>query len=194
VHRARPIGFVIALASFVGVSAAPREQPALEPVTDPDAYAVYAAALSWAWAQQSEPLLIQQETEAADVREPSCLTKVREQPGWPEVVSAFIDANARPAKRLEPMLPLDRIYFFISHAELRADDERLALKYPGLWQSRPESIEYVAVSRVGFNAAKTHAIVYTRARSRRDDSHFFVLRDGQWLTPSFPFGCVGGVA
>jgi hypothetical protein len=44
-------------------------------------------------------------------------------------------------KSLETRLSLDGFSYYISWNEIRAASVRLALKYPGLWQSRPESIE-----------------------------------------------------
>jgi hypothetical protein len=61
-----------------------------------------------------------------------------------------------------------------------ADDACLALKYPGIWQRRPESMEYAAVSAVGFNDAKTKAIFYVRSRqSGNISAHEF--REGIWV-------------
>ena len=65
-------------------------------------------------------------------------------------------------------------------AEIEADDARLVLKYPGMWQRRPESMEYVAVSVVGFNPVKTKAMVYVRLRSR-GRVHLMERRDGRWV-------------
>ena len=68
----------------------------------------------------------------------------------------------------------------VPRAEIEADDARLALKYPGMWQRRPESMEYAAVSVVGFNPAKTKAMVYVRLRSSgRVQS--MERREGGWV-------------
>lgn len=77
------------------------------------------------------------------------------------------------------MLPVDIPYRLIPRAEIVADDARLALKYPGQWQRRPESIEYAAVSAVGFNATKTKAIVYVRLRSN-GGLYWIEKRRGKW--------------
>lgn len=193
--RARLIVFVIALATFVGVSASPREEPALEPVTDPDAYAVYAAVLPSVWAMRSkDPLLLQQETEAVPNAERStCLPRLAAESGWTTVVRNFLDANSHSPKRLQPMLPFPDVYRFISRAEIEADDARLALKYPGVWERDPESIEFAAVSPVGFNDDKTKAIVFVRLRMR-GEWRFVTHVDGQWVTPALPFGCMGPIA
>ena len=78
------------------------------------------------------------------------------------------------------MLRLDIPYRFVSRADIAADDARLALKYPGIWQRRPETIEYAAVSAVGFNADKTKAIVSVSLRSS-GSLYWLEKREGQWV-------------
>ena len=80
---------------------------------------------------------------------------------------------------LRPVLPLDD-YRLIPRAEIQADDARLEQEYPGIWQRRPGSMEFAPVSAVGFNAAKTKALVYIRLRSS-GQIHLMELRDGQWV-------------
>jgi hypothetical protein len=58
---------------------------------------------------------------------------------------------------------------------------RLAVKYPRVWMHRPESIEYAAVSAVGFNADKTKAVVYVRFR-RQGLLYILQKRDGTWIS------------
>lgn len=188
-RRTRLIGFVIVLATFVGASVSLRGQSALAPVTDVDAYAVYAAVLPRVWAARSkDPLLLQRETEVVDFKMWGRCFSSRVEPGWPAVVSTFIEANSHGAKQLQPKLPLSDVYFFISRGDLTADDARLALKYPGPWLSRPESIDYAAVSIVGFDDAKEKAIVYARTRLG-GALHFLVASDGAWVPARFRIGC-----
>jgi hypothetical protein len=149
----------VTLAAAYLPRAAPQQ---LDPITDPEAYAVYAAVLPRLWTNRSkEPLLLQQETDSH--MECSSRSPDREI-GWAAVEISYKAANAR-ARLLRRMLLVDIPYRLIPRAEIEADDARLALKYPGHWQRRPESMEYAAVSAVGFDATKTKAIVYVHLRS-----------------------------
>jgi hypothetical protein len=78
-------------------------------------------------------------------------------------------------------------------AAILADDARLAIKYPGIWQRRPESLEYVAVSSVGFNDIKTKAVVYVRKRSS-GGVHVRQFVNGEWVVPQLSKGCGGWIA
>ena len=160
------------------------QQP--EPITDRDAYAIYAQLLRPAWAQVSNgPLLLQRETEISF----SC-TDGPKPPNqdWQSAFDSFSKENAR-VQLLQPVLPIQIPYRLISRAEIKADDARLAVKYPGTWMRRPESMEYAAVSAIGFNPERTKAVVYTRLRmsgsllmlERRE-------RDGTWVPSAFG-GC-----
>src|SRR3954470_1231688 len=130
----------------------------LDPITDPEAYAVYAAVLPRMWTSVSkQPLLLQQETDTYM----ECSSRSRSpdrEIGWAAVEISYKAVNAR-ARLLRPMLPVNIPYRLIPRAEIAADDARLALKYPGQWQRRPESMEYAGVSAVGFNASKTKAVI-----------------------------------
>ena len=69
----------------------------------------------------------------------------------------------------------------IPNSEILADDARLALKYPDVPEHRPESIEYVAVSAVGFSPSKTKAMLYLRRRA----AGWVIsmeLQDGKWVS------------
>jgi hypothetical protein len=172
---------VIALATVAleqSPNAAP-QQP--DNITAPDAYAIYAGLIPQAWAtRSSEILLLQQETENLDPGLPcfsSPLTNT--DPDWLAVESNFKQQNARVSV-LQPMLPIDVRYRLVPRAEILADDARLAVKYPGIWQRLPESMEYAAVSAVGFNPARTKAMVYVRLRNS-GEVYFRELQDGKWV-------------
>ncbi len=156
----------------------------LEPVMDPVAYAVYAVFVPPAWATRSkDPLVLQRETEVP----PECGSPVpASDPDWEATVQNFIEENTRP-RELRPELPIHMPYRLIARAEILADDARLALKYPGTWQRRPESLEYAAVSMVGFNPAKTKALVYVRLRSS-GQHHTAEFRDSKWVQASVRVG------
>ena len=101
---------------------------------------------------------------------------------WDAVAVVFRQENAR-VRALEWQLLINTPYRLIPRAEIVADDARLARMYPGTMQPRPESMEYAAVSAVGFNASKTKAIVSVRLRSMRGmvDIHFMEMREGKWV-------------
>ena len=90
-----------------------------------------------------------------------------------------------------PVLPVGIPYRLISQAEIKADDARLERKYPGIWQRRPESIEYAAVSMVGFDSTKTKAVVYVRFRSS-GNVYWMQKREGKWVHA--PHGGCGWIA
>ncbi len=159
-------------------------------VTDPDAYAVYAQVLPREWAQvmhHDGSILLQQETVAGHVCGSS---GGHSDADWSAAEEAFTLANSRSRLLVAAFLG-DLSYRFISRASLQADDARLAIKYPGHWQHRPESIEYAAVSMVGFNPAKTKAVLYVQGRGR-NNTYYKEKRDGQWVD-STHYTC-GGIA
>jgi hypothetical protein len=166
---------IAALSAALALSPTARPQAPVA-VTDPDAYTIYATLLPTRWRAVSEDaLLLQQETEPT-VR---CPTKLVQDAEWAAVENTFKAENAR-VQLLQPMLRLDIPYRFVSRADIAADDARLALKYPGIWQRRPETIEYAAVSAVGFNADKTKAIVSLSVRSS-GTLYWLEKREGQWV-------------
>ena len=151
-------------------------------ITDRDAYAIYAQLAPPAWAQVSNgPLLLKRETEISF----GCTggPKLPNQ-DWRSAFDSFSKENAR-VQLLQPVLPLQIPYRLISRAEIEADDARLAVKYPGTWMRRPESMEYAAVSAVGFNAERTKAVMYLRLRMS-GSLHMLEKRerDGTWVTSS----------
>jgi hypothetical protein len=157
----------------------------LDPVTDPDAYAIYAVLVPQAWARVSkDTLLLQRETEAPPSRCGSSGPASDHE--WVAIENNFDQENTR-IRLLQAMLPIDISYRLIPGAEIQADDARLALKYPGIWQRRPESMEYAAVSAVGFNPTKTKAMVYVRLRSS-GNVHAMEIREGRWVGAQRP-GC-----
>ena len=130
-----------------------------------------------------DPLLLQQETDTVM----ACHSgSPPGEIGWAAVENSFNAENAG-VRLLRRLLPIDLPYRLIPHAEIAADDARLALKYPGQWQRRPESIEYAAVSAVGFNATKTRAIVYMHLRMS-GAVYWIEKRQGKW-DPTPRGGC-----
>jgi hypothetical protein len=156
----------------------------LDPITDADAYSVYAAAIPQTWADVSKDvLLLQQETEGIEDWWSYCLPSITNAgPEWDAVGVAFRQENVR-VRVLDRLLPVETPYRLVPRAEILADDARLARMYPGTMQHRPGSMKYAAVSAVGFNAAKTKAIVSVRLRSTRGmvDTQFMELRESKWV-------------
>lgn len=128
----------------------------LDPRTDADAYTVYASA-----AGLRPPVTLMQETEGPTH---SCSDFVNQLSGeWREVAKDFREKNARTWLLQPGVLRFE--HRLISKAEILADDARLAKQYPERSNGpRPGSIEYVAVSAVGFNAARTKALVHIHTR------------------------------
>jgi hypothetical protein len=156
-------------------SAGPTQQ--LAAVTDREAYAIYAVLVPRMWALRSkDPLVLQQETETSSMCGP---TLPAPDPDWEAVAKDLKQQNIRP-RFLMPMLPIEIPYRIIPRAEIEADDARLAIKYPDIMQPRPRSMEYAAVSVVGFNAAKTKAMVYVRLRLS-GTVYAMELREGSWV-------------
>ena len=162
----------LVIATFILAVAQPSSGPPLKPITDRDAYAIYATLLPSIWKRPGELMLLVQETERESCRV-SRLPK-----GWEGVQEDFDRQNAN-VWALRPVLPLGD-YRLIPRAEIQADDARLEQEYPGIWQRRPGSMEFAAVSAVGFNAAKTKALVYIRLRMS-GQIYLMELREGQWV-------------
>jgi hypothetical protein len=152
----------------------------VEPVTDPDAYALYAVVVPREWARVSKgTVLLQQETETSS---PCRSISENRDSEWDGVEKNFKTENA-VVRLLQPILPVGTPYRLVPRAQVAADDARLAIKYPGIWLRRPESIEYAAVSAVGFNSMKTKALVYVRLRS--SGQYVFMEKlAGHWIDAS----------
>jgi hypothetical protein len=156
------------------VSTATSQEP--QSVTDPEAYVLWGLLVPLVWNNGIDPILLQRETETVqrgcgDLKAPSR--------AWRSALDSFRRQNRR-VQLLQPLLPKDVRYRFIARAEIEADDARLAIKYPGSWQRRPESLEFVAVSAIGFNGNKSKAILYVRRRSS-GAFYFMEKRDGKWV-------------
>ena len=114
-------------------------QAQIEPVTDPDAYAIYALVIPEIWLGESPDILLQQETECI-ARPSRCVSdSIAKLIQWEGVVQAFTQENSR-VRLLLRLLPGQISYRLIPRVYILADDARLAIKYPGIWQRRPESI------------------------------------------------------
>ena len=188
--RMRFLALVIA---FVAVSLGAVRSSAFQSTNyliDPVMYDVYAAILPAVWGDCE--MLLQAETESIE-RAATCLdTVIAVEPGWEDMAQAFRRANQN-MRLLQPLIPTSAVYRLIPKAAVLSDDARLAIKYPGIWQRRPESLEYVAVSSVGFNDIKTKAVVYVRKRSS-GGVHVRQFVNGEWVVPQLSKGCGGWIA
>ena len=98
-------------------------------MVDPDAYAVYASILPAVWPSSDGALLLQRETEGIQATNNLSIRGRR----LVRSRSDFKRANGT-TRLLQDRLPLASPYRLIAHADIAADDTRLALKYPGTWQ------------------------------------------------------------
>jgi hypothetical protein len=98
--------------------AAPRQ---LDPITDADAYLVYAAAIPQTWEDVSKDvLLLQQETERMEDWWSNCLPSITNAgPGWDAIAVAFRQENVR-VRVLDRLLPVDTPYRLVPRAEILA--------------------------------------------------------------------------
>jgi hypothetical protein len=178
--------FVIAVTT-IALGQSPAVAQNLESVTDADAYAIYAMLVPELWATRSkDPVLLQRETES--VAPCSSWSGQSSDSEWLAVAKSFKQENSRP-KLLQPVLQIPGPYRLIPKSEIEADDARLALKYPGLYNRRPGSMEYAAVSAVGFNADKTKAMVVVQVRGQ-GAVRILERRENGWV-PAYGVSGVG---
>jgi hypothetical protein len=172
----------LVIATFILAVAQPSSGPPLKPITDPDAYAIYAALISEMW-QSDKLLFIAQETEGTPRCQPSRLV-----PGGWQVVEADFKRQNGSVWKVQAILPKTVHYFIVPRADIEADDARLALRYPGRWQQRPGSVSFAAVSAVGFNAERTRAMVNVRLRG---SGGLFLMdyREDRWVISPTIWGC-----
>ena len=175
------------------VQAATAPPQVLDPKTDRDAYAVYATLLHPdpdGEGNMKPPILLQAETEGP----PRCAEFLAGMSGeWAEVANNFRRENSR-VRLLQAGVPMGIEYRLVPREEILADDARLAAKDPRRSNApRPGSIKYKALSAVGFNSARTKALVYVRFRTAHFSDAVVMkeLKEGKWVTG--PKSC-GGVA
>ena len=185
------LAFILVIASVTIATGQPRRVAAenLAYVTDPEALRIYAAVVPAFWATRSkDPIVLRRETEDVEAMTQCRSFTPSADPDWIAVQKKFWEENAR--RRLLPQaLPFTEPYRLIALSEIEKIDAALALKYPGIYNQRPDSPPYVAVSAVGFNADKTKAMVYIRLRDR-GEIRGLQRRDGRWATAPDANGCV----
>jgi hypothetical protein len=157
-----------------------RSTQPLELRAESETYAVYAAALR----SSKPPVILMRETEWSEWAATRCSAFLSGMSGeWREVAQDFRERNAR-TWLLQPGAALGFEYRLISNAEISVDDARLEEIYPFVSNApRPGSIQYRAVSAVGFNTARTKALVYVRERtSSFSDAVVQFIRSGSnWV-------------
>ena len=185
--------FAIALTFLQLATGSP--QP-IDPTADRDMYALYATMLPdlSAGRRATGPVVLQRENELPPDSS-SCSAMLASLTGeWADVAASFQRENSR-VRLLQPGAAMGGAYHLLPRAEIQADDARLAAIDPRHSNSlREGAIEYIAFSAVGFNTAKTKALVYFRVRTARslsDGMGMRELKEGRWDWG--PRGC-GGVA
>jgi len=107
--------------------------------------------------------------------------------GWRAAYDAYRQQNAGPQILDPTLLTINVSYRLLSRSAMEADDVRLAAKYPGRWQRRPETVQYAAVSAVGFDPTRTKAVVGVHLR---DTGQVHLLEQGEASWIEVPGGCV----
>ena len=187
---------VACLVSFVVASVVvvhPQGQPA-DVISDPEAYRVYAVLFPTLWpvrAAHATNLVIQTQSvikrslteEGSDCLPTGLPTGTPLPEEWQSVTNSFKLENTR-RRRLLPRLPVMGVsYRLVAEADILR-----TIKPPNFWEGFyakfPDSGGYYAVSAVGFNEAKTRAMVYieTHHGLLGADGRFYLLEknDGQW--------------
>lgn len=174
---------VIAVAAIeTGVS--PGVGRRLEPITDPDAYAIYATLVPLAWVPRfSGPVRLQRETDSFV----QCRSSARRDQEWAQVEFDFWLKNSH-SKLLQPILSMSTPYRLIPKAEITGTNARLAVTVQRIFNRGSESLEYAAVSAVGFSSDRTKAIVSVRLR-RSGVLHLLQRTDDGWVRAAANGGC-----
>jgi hypothetical protein len=182
--------FVIAIVTIAFAPVSGRAQSEATAITDPEAYGVYASVLP-----QCGGAAPQNRSDSSVRRRASekcCVV-------WDRSLGVhWLQSGNRPRPRSRRPTPVntsccrclhtDIGYQLTPRTDIEADDARLTLRYPGMWQRRPESLDFAAVSAVSVSAARDKAIVYVTLRSR-GDLVSRELRDGQWRAVADRFDC-----
>ena len=145
---------------------------------DADVQATYAVLLPSMWATSGSKgvLRLQRETVTPLI----CVsTSAPPDAEWDGAKKNYV-ATTR-VQLLPRTLRLGVPHRFVAQATIAAEDARLRRQYPG-YNVLP-GVPYVAVSGIGFNPARTRAIVYVRRRGG-GDVHYMEKQDGRWVRAS----------
>jgi hypothetical protein len=179
--RCSTYSLVIAVAVLVLVQrpVAIAQAPGPDPIIDTEAYAVYSELLPPLWASRSTPLLIGEETHAH-----TCNGIHVPDQEWQSAWDDYVRENSR-GRRLLYMFPTISSYLLVPSADMRAEGARLVAQYPGGWQHRPGQTDYAIVSAVGFDLAKTRAVVAINVGDS-GSVNLMEKRDGHWVRAQTP--------
>jgi hypothetical protein len=83
------------------------------------------------------------------------------------------------------MFPGISSYVLIPTADMQAEGKRLMAQYPGAWQHRPGQLDYAIVSAVGFDLAKTRAVVAINVGDS-GNVNLMEKRGGRWIGTRTP--------
>lgn len=170
-----------------------------ESYADPEAYAVYAAALPMIWNSEHEPksLIFQEETEfsARASADNLCIKGDKKFSGtWGSTLENYASVNRVP-RRLLRMFPVDKTYILLPKREL--DELILKSHWEDFYTRYPDAKGYVSVSSVGFNAQKTKALVamtYSCGILCMNGTYYLMQKqNGRWVRASVTnaTSCVG---
>jgi hypothetical protein len=158
-------------------------------VDDPEAYAVYASLFAQGATvpmRYGSSLVIQQET----VTNWGCLPSGRQfEAEWRSVVDNLKREN-NGVRTLRPNQSLGLPYTLVGSADLRRIIRPPDYSWAEFRRKYPESGGYVQLSAVGFNDAKTRAIVYAAQscgpECARGSHHVLEKADGSWRDAHVP--------
>jgi hypothetical protein len=164
-------------------STAVHPQSPAEAITEPEAYAVYASLmpkLKPARASGTSRIVIQAES----VTDTRCALKGKPlENEWRVVLDDFNRENARVRKIVPNFPPMALPYRIVNSAEIQSAFE--ANGWEGFHAMYPNAGGYYRVSAVGFNEAKTWAMVYVEYgcgyRCGNGQVYLLEKRDGQWV-------------
>jgi hypothetical protein len=187
------IGPMLALAvtlAWSGWFARAQDAP-LEPVNDPEAYAVYASLLPNEWpvrTANAKTLVFQQET---DMKRDCMPSGKPVETDWRQVVDNFRVENAS-VRIVRPGFPLGRPYIVVPRADIEAllrDPESLGL-FSTFYKRYPDSGGFIVVSAVAFDPLKERAMVYMshfcNLLCAGGAYHLLEKVDGAWRVADLP--------
>ena len=168
---------------FGGISVAyPAVQNDPLPITDPEAYKIYASLLPQIGRDiGAKTLVLQRETETY----PRCMPSGGPlETEWRSVIDNYQRENSA-VRFVLPEQPLQIQYAVIPSARIQASfNDGVARGWEEFYRQYPDSGGSVQVSAVGFNALKTRALVYIGyhcgGRCGAGSHHLLEKIDGTW--------------
>ena len=153
------------------------------PLSDRDTYAVYAALLAKSGASSVDrrPLVIRSDTRTRS--NISCLPSGRPLAGeWKPVMDDFLSQNASQRFLDQSLLVVQVPFEIVAWTEIMTGEDTYdAWKhFRARW---PKAEGYYDVTAVGFNPARTRAIVYVgfhRGAGRGEGRYHFMEKTGEW--------------